>query len=248
MRSRIKKTTRSLAAALVIGVAVSPVIVPSEANAFVFGGIVFDPKNYAQNLLTAARTLQTINNQVRQLQNEADMLINDAKNLVQTGYNPQAEINRLLGQIDGLLATAKAISYTVTETDRIFRANYPQDYSTWSKTQIATAAEFQWVNSRNAFHDALLVQSQIVEAVKIDTATLDQLLSETASASGALSAAQTGNQIMALGAKQSMQMQELMAVQYRADALDRARNLQIEREGKVALARFVGGASAYSRP
>src|SRR3546814_11493940 len=40
---------------------------------------VFDPGNYSQNLLTAARTLQQINNQIQSLQNEANMLVNQAK-------------------------------------------------------------------------------------------------------------------------------------------------------------------------
>jgi P-type conjugative transfer protein TrbJ len=41
---------------------------------------VFDPSNYSQNILTAARTLQQINNQITMLQNQAQSLINQAKN------------------------------------------------------------------------------------------------------------------------------------------------------------------------
>ncbi len=242
MRRRVK----SIAAALMISAGIIPTIAPTPAHAvFGFGGIVFDPSNYAQNILTAARTLQTVNNQIRQLQNEADMLINDAKNLARLGYDPRSEINRLLNEISRLMDTAKAISYTVSETDRIFRAQYPEDYSTWSKSAMAAAAEAQWMNARNAHHDALIMQSQIAQTVKADATTLNAMLTETASAEGNLAVAQAGNQIMALNAKQSMQIQELMAAQYRAQSLERARNLQIEREGKVALARFVGASSAY---
>jgi len=236
---------RTLASALMISAVCAPIVTPPPAQAFVFGGIVFDPKNYAQNILTAAHTLQTINNQIRQLQNEADMLINDAKNLASTVYNPQAEIKRLLGEIDALMRTAKAISYQINETKKIFEKHYPEDYAQWSASEMAASAEFQWKTARNAFHDALMVQSKIVEAVGADATTLDRLLSETDSAHGALSAAQTGNQIMALSAKQSMQMQELMAAQYRADALERARALQIERESKERHIRFIGSDSAY---
>src|SRR3546814_3495214 len=42
---------------------------------------VHDPTNYSQNLLSAARALQQINNQITSLQNEASMLINQARNL-----------------------------------------------------------------------------------------------------------------------------------------------------------------------
>lgn len=46
-----------------------------------FGGIVYDPTNYAQNVLTAARSLQQINNQIQQIQQQATSLINEARNL-----------------------------------------------------------------------------------------------------------------------------------------------------------------------
>src|SRR3546814_9812998 len=55
-------------------------LVPAPAYAQL-GGIVHDPRNYAQNILTAARTLEQINNQIRQLQNQATSLINEARNL-----------------------------------------------------------------------------------------------------------------------------------------------------------------------
>ncbi len=38
--------------------------------------IVFDPSNYAQNVRTAARSLEQITHQITSLQNEAQMLIN----------------------------------------------------------------------------------------------------------------------------------------------------------------------------
>ena len=49
-----------------IGAGVTAMLVPSQpAHAI----IVFDPSNYGQNILTAARTLEQINNQIRMLQN-----------------------------------------------------------------------------------------------------------------------------------------------------------------------------------
>ncbi|HAQ76213.1 MULTISPECIES: P-type conjugative transfer protein TrbJ [Hyphomonas] len=237
---------RRIIAALLLAAAPMTIAPPAHAI-FGIGDIVIDPSNLAQNILTAANTLEQINNQVKQLQNEADMLINQATNLVRTGYNPQAEINRLLNEISVLMDRARSISYVVSETDRLFQENFPEDYSAWSRTQMATAAEMQWVSARSAFNDTLLVQSQIVQTLKADTSSLDAMLAETAIAEGNLSVSQTGNQIAALGVKQTMQMQEMMAAQYRADALARARDLQIEREGREKLARFVGGASAYTR-
>ena len=54
---------------------------------------VFDPSNYAQNILTAARTLQQVNQQIQQLQNEAQMLVNMGKNLSRIDF-PQLDTLR----------------------------------------------------------------------------------------------------------------------------------------------------------
>ena len=47
---------------------------------------VFDPSNYSQNVLQAARALQQINNQIRGLQNQVLMLQNMAKHLERLDY------------------------------------------------------------------------------------------------------------------------------------------------------------------
>ena len=46
---------------------------------------VFDPSNFQQNLLSAARALEQINNQVRQLQAQAQMILRMDQNLVRLG-------------------------------------------------------------------------------------------------------------------------------------------------------------------
>lgn len=243
MRRRIKP----LIAALMMGSTVLPMMIAPPAHAQFFGGVVFDPTNYGQNLLTAVRTLQTVNNQIRQLQNEADMLVNDVRNLTRLDFDASAELNRLLGEISDLMDQANAISYEISETDRIFQAQYPEDYVGWTTTEIAVVTEQQWQTSRSAYHDTLLVQSKIVEAVRTDTGLLSDLISASQGAEGNMDVGQAGNQIAALNAKQNMQMQELMAAQYRAEALERARNLQIERESKVRHTAFVGANTAYTR-
>lgn len=220
-------------------------IAPAHAF-FGLGGVVFDPTNYGQNLLTAARTLQSINNQVRQLQNEADMLINQAEDLTSLPFSSRQHLTDLLNEISSLMNTARAISFEVDKADKIFKQKYPEDYASMSGEQITQNAEYLWNTSRSAFHDALLMQSQIAQNVRSDTNMLDQLVSQSQGAGGNLAVAQAGNQLIALNAKQSMQLQELMAAQYRAQTLERARALQIERAARVRHERFVGAASAYS--
>ena len=57
-RSRLRK-------AFLAGAALALFVFALPAQAQLFGGIVFDPTNYAQNLLTAARELQQVNNEIQ---------------------------------------------------------------------------------------------------------------------------------------------------------------------------------------
>ncbi|MEM6625125.1 MAG: P-type conjugative transfer protein TrbJ [Pseudomonadota bacterium] len=218
--------------------------VPASAQLF-GGGIVYDPANHAENILTAAQTLETVNNQIEQLRNEAEMLVADAKNLTSLDFDVSPELRAILDEIDGLLKQAKAISYQIEHADEIFRTQYPEDYAGWSNTELADIAKAHWRTSRAALHDTILMQSKIVEAVETDSDLIDALVAGSQSAAGNLDVAQAGNQIMALSAKQLMQLQEMLAAHYRAEALERARAVQEEEAADERHKRFVGERSAY---
>src|SRR3546814_17506165 len=98
------------------GALVMGVTVPSTPARAQF--TVFDPSNYSQNLLTAARTLQQVNNQIQSLQNEATMLINQAKNLSRIDFPQLQAITQNLQQIDRLMGQAQAIRFQVSESGR----------------------------------------------------------------------------------------------------------------------------------
>src|SRR3546814_13954026 len=90
--------------------------------------VVFDPSNYSQNLLTAARTLQQINNQIQSLQNEANMLINQTKNLTRIDFPQLQEITQTLQQIDRLMGQAQGIRFQVSGLDQQFRQMFQQRF------------------------------------------------------------------------------------------------------------------------
>lgn len=81
--------------------ALSPMIV-TPAHAI----IVFDPSNYAQNVLTAARALEQINNQIQSLQNEATMLLNQARNLASLPYSALQQLQQNVQKTQQLLSQA----------------------------------------------------------------------------------------------------------------------------------------------
>ena len=77
--------------------------------------------------------------------------------------------------------------------------------------------------------------------------TLDSLIADSQGAIGNLQVAQAGNQLTALAAKQTMQLQTLVAASARADALDRARAVAAREQARARFVRFMGDGDAYTR-
>src|SRR3954452_750619 len=110
---------RRFAAAGVVALAV--LVGPNPAFAQL---VVFDPKNYAQNVITAARALQQINNQITSLQNQAQMLVNQARNLANLPYSSLHQLEQSIQRTQQLLAQAQRIAYDTKQIDRAFTTTY----------------------------------------------------------------------------------------------------------------------------
>jgi len=113
--TRIRSRSRAalFAAALIAGpLALSPFVAP-PAHAFT----VFDPWNYSQNILTAARTLEQINQEITSLQNEAQMLINQARNLASLPYSSLQQLQQSVQRTQQLLNEAQSIAFDVQKID-----------------------------------------------------------------------------------------------------------------------------------
>ncbi len=108
---------RSLRAALVA----TPLLVSPFAPA-VAQYVVYDPSNYAQNLLQGARALQQVTNQITSLQNEAQMLINQARNLVNLPYSSINAFQQPAQRTQKLLGQAQKIAYDVSAIDQAFQS------------------------------------------------------------------------------------------------------------------------------
>ena len=219
--------------------------VPAQAQ--LGSGIVFDPSNYAQNVLTAARTLQQINNQIQSLQNEATMLTNMAKQLQRLDFSSLSRITSSLQRIGMLMNQAEGIALNVSATDAALGANFPRSVNGALTTNQAVAqAQTQWQAAMDGWRQTMRVQAQVAESVQSDSSLLAELVTHSQGAEGSLQAQQAANQLTALSIKQQLQLQNMMAAQYRADALERARQAQALETAKAATARFVGSANAYT--
>ena len=116
----------ALALALAAPIGLSPIFT-TLAQAFLFGGggrIVYDPRNHAENILSAARALEQINNQITQLQNEAQMLMNQARNLARLPYSSLQALQQNVDRTRQLLSQAQNIAFDVAQIDQVFQQDY----------------------------------------------------------------------------------------------------------------------------
>ncbi len=231
--------SRSLIAALLSAAPFAAIAIAPPVAAQV-GGIVHDPRNYAQNIMTAARTLEQINNQIKQLQNQTTSLLNEAKNLASL---PTSTLGELQGQVDQtrqLLSEAQRIAYDVKDVQSAFEGRYKGAALAGSPATMVANADARWKDSVGAFEDAMKVQAGIVGNLGVTRQSIGTLVTASQSAAGALQAAQAGNQLLALQSQQLADLTAAIAAQGRAQALDAARSAAAEAEARERFRRFRG--------
>ena len=207
--------------------------------------IVFDPNNYVQNVLTAARALQQINNQITSLQNQAQMLINQAKNLASLPYSSLQQLQSSIQRTQQLLAQAQRIAYDVQQIDRAFSTSYAPATGNQSNQVLIANAQSRWQNSVAALQDALRVQAGVVGNLDTNRIETSALVTSSQGASGALQATQAGNQILALQAQQLGDLTATVAAQGRAQNLESAQRAAAQDQGREQLRRFLTPGQGY---
>ena len=207
--------------------------------------IVFDPSNYAQNILTAARSLEQITHQITSLQNEAQMLINQARNLASLPFSSLQQIQQSVARTQQLLGEAKNIAFDVQQIDRLFQQNYAAIPMSATEQQLVAGARSRWQNTVGGLQDALRVQAGVVGNIDSNRGQISALIGQSQNATGALQAAQAGNQLLAV---QSQQLSDLIAVisaNGRAGALTEAERSAAAAQGREQRRRFLTPGAGY---
>jgi type IV secretion system protein TrbJ len=207
--------------------------------------VVFDPNNYSQNVLTAARELQQINNQIVSLQNQAQMLINQAKNLASLPYSSLQQLQQSIQRTQQLLGQAQRLAYDVQQIDRAFSTTYAPASSNLTGQALVTNAQSRWQNSVSALQDALRVQAGVVGNLDTVKTQSSALVSASQGASGALQVTQAGNQILALQAQQLADLTAIIAAQGRAQSVEAAQRAAAQDQGREQLQRFLTPGQGY---
>lgn len=241
MNPRRSRAAR-LAAALLTTSAVTLSLLSAPAHA---QWIVYDPTNYAQNLLSATRALQQINNQITSLQNEATMLINQARNLASLPYSSLQQLQQSVQRTQQLLGEAQRIAYNVQNIDQAFRTTYGNASLTAPDQQLVTDARERWQNTVGGLQDAMRVQAGVVGNIDTNRAQMSALVGQSQGATGALQATQAGNQLLALQAQQLADLTAVISANGRAQALSEAERAAAAEQGREQRRRFLTPGNGY---
>jgi P-type conjugative transfer protein TrbJ len=239
----IRRSRAALFAATILSlpVAFSPVFVTPAAAQLV----VYDPTNYVQNVLSAARALEQINNQIQSLQNEAQILINQARNLASLPYSSLQQLQQSVQRTQALLGQAQHIAFDVQQIDQAFQSQYGNISLSTSDQRLVSDARSRWQNTVGGLQDALRVQAGVVGNIDTNRAEMTALVGQSQGATGALQATQAGNQLLALQAQQLADLVAVVAANGRAQALVEAERAAAAEQGREQRRRFLTPGSGY---
>lgn len=231
----------ALAVALLTApLALAPVLSP-PAQALT----VYDPWNYAENMMSAARALEQINNQITSLQNEAQMLINQARNLASLPHSSLQQIQQSVQRTQQLLGQAQSIAFDVGQIDQAFQQRYGNIPLSASDADLVAGARSRWQTTVGGLQDALRVQAGVVGNVDANKAEMATLVSQSQGATGVLQATQAGNQLLALQSQQLSDLIAVMSANGRAAALSEAERATAAEQGREQRRRFLTPGAGY---
>jgi P-type conjugative transfer protein TrbJ len=207
--------------------------------------VVFDPNNFSQNILTAARSLEQINNQVTSLQHESQMLTNEARNLTSLPYSSLQQLQTSLQSTQQLIGQAQNIAYSVQQVDNAFQTTYSPANASQSDQMMIANARQRWQNAVGSLQDAMRVQAGVVGNIDVNAQEMSALVGSSQSAVGALQATQAGNQILALQSRQLSDLTAAFVAQGRAQSLQLAQQAAAQDQAKEQMRRFLTPGVGY---
>ena len=239
------KLRRSLGARLAAALLTAPVVLAPMLATPAHAIIVYDPTNYAQNVLQAARALEQITNQITSLQNEAQMLIKQARNLTSLPFSALQQLQQSVQKTQQLLSQAQNIAYDVQKIDQMFSQKYGNVSMSASDQQLVSDARSRWQNTVGGLQDAMRVQAGVVCNIDTNRTQMSALVGQSQGATGALQATQAGNQLLALQAQQLADLTAVVAANGRAQMLTEAERAAAAEQGREQRRRFLTPGSGY---
>jgi P-type conjugative transfer protein TrbJ len=173
------------------------------------------------------------------------MLINQARNLTSLPFSALQQLQQSVQKTQQLLSQAQNIAYDVQKIDQMFQQKYGNVSMSASDQQLVSDARSRWQNTVGGLQDAMRVQAGVVGNIDTHRAQMSALVGQSQGATGALQAAQAGNQLLALQAQQLADLTAVVAANGRAQMLTEAERAAAVEQGREQRRRFLTPGSGY---
>lgn len=186
---------------------------------------VIDPTNLAQNLLQAARALQQINNQIRQIEQATQMLRHNPLQL-------SPELTQSISEARELFNTAQGIAFEVNQVGENLRTLYPETWADFDLEGVLRQSERWEQESRDSLQRAMEAEARAVRSIEGSRNRIDRALQSSSSAEGQTGAIQASNQLLGVTASQLAEIHALLIAQGRALETERMERLAREERAR----------------
>ena len=219
---------RSISAVALAALCALPASVMAPRPAHALGGqIVFDPSNYAENMLAAARALEQIHNQIRQIEHQARML---AQNPLQLS----PELSASIDEARDLLERAEGIAFDVRRIGGDLAALYPETWEAHDLGGVLRQSDRWLAQSRASLRTAMEAEARAADSIARSRGQIETALGSSRGAEGQTAAVQAGNQLLGVQAAQLTEIHALLVAQGRALHTERMERLaREERAGEI---------------
>lgn len=186
---------------------------------------VIDPTNLAQNLLQAARALEQINNQVRQIEQATAMLRQNPLQL-------SPEISQSIQEARALFQTAQGIAFEVEQVGDSLRILYPETWEDFDLEGVLAQSQRWEEESRHSLRRAMEAEARAARSIDQSRGRIDRALQSSSSAEGQTGAIQASNQLLGVTASQLAEIHALLIAQGRALETERMERLAREERAR----------------
>lgn len=187
--------------------------------------IVYDPTNYAQNMLSAARALEQIRNQIQQIEQAAAMLRQNPLQL-------SPELSQSITEARALFETAQGIAFDARSVGEDLRTLYPETWEDFDLDSVLGQSDAWMRESRQSLERAMEAEARAARAIEQSRGRIDRALQSSSGAEGQTGAIQAGNQLLGVTASQLAEIHVLLIAQGRALETERMERLAREERGR----------------
>jgi P-type conjugative transfer protein TrbJ len=203
--------------------------------------VVYDPQNYVENALAAARQLESLSHQ-------ATMLANQARELAASPYSHLAETSQALGEIGELARSVRGIASDVDQLQGQFKDLYPTAVAGLDPRNALAQRQGRLAAARDTAEDLARTAADLERLSHGRGARLEGAIRASQGASGQTAAIQSSTQVLGVLSEDLASMRTILLAQSRLMAEEAARRAAERAAAADARRRFWSHAPGHVPP